>query len=118
MQPMAVIKSLVTIAVATLTVSLAAQALAATITVRYGPYTIPAGTMDAPGVIHNKLSFTVRPPCLDCSVPSFAPDLVSPDGRRATMKTGAMLHPIILASRFRSDATCNAPLRLAGERLF
>jgi Stress up-regulated Nod 19 len=95
------------------------QGLAATKTVRYGPYTIPAGTADMPGMIHNKLRFAVQRPCLDCFITGFEPDLVYADGTRATMATGAMLHHFVLTSQFRSDATCgSAPLGLAGERFF
>jgi hypothetical protein len=98
---------------------LAPPALGATKTVRYGPYTIPAGTMEAPGMINNQLRFAVQRPCVDCFITSFSPDLVYSDGTRATMETGAMVHHVVLTSQFRRDATCgNAPLGLAGERLF
>jgi Stress up-regulated Nod 19 len=97
----------------------APEAVAATKTVRYGPYTIPAGTMELPGMIHNKLQFGVQRPCAACFITSFRPDLVYPDGGRATMATGAMLHHFVLTSQFQPDATCgNAWLGLAGERLF
>jgi Stress up-regulated Nod 19 len=100
---------------------LAAPAHAATYTkvVRYGPFTIPATTYAGPGMIHNKLMFAVRRPCTDCFITSFKPDLVYPDGARATMDTGAMLHHAVFTSQFRSDATCAGTwLGLGGERFF
>jgi hypothetical protein len=97
----------------------APSAFGATKTVLYGPYTIPGGTMEMPGMVHNKLQFGVRRPCTDCFITSFTPDLVYPDGTRASMETGPMLHHTVLTSQFRSDATCgNAWLGLVGERFF
>jgi len=99
--------------------ALAPQAFGATKTVLYGPYTIPAGTMEMPGMVHNKLQFGVKRPCTDCFITSFKPGLVYTDGNPATMDTGVMLHHVVLTSQFRSDATCgNAWLGLAGERFF
>jgi hypothetical protein len=96
-----------------------AQAATYTSVVRYGPYTLPAGTMTDPGMIHNKLSFAVKRPCLDCYITSFKPDLVYADGTRANLDTGPMLHHVVLTSQFRQDATCgNSWLGLAGERFF
>lgn len=99
----------------------ASPAPAATYTkvVRYGAFTLPAATDAGPGMIHNQLKFAVQRPCLDCYITSFTPDLVYPDGTKATMDTGAMLHHFVLTSQFRSDATCgNTLLGLAGERFF
>lgn len=87
--------------------------------VRYGPFTIPAGTEADPGMINNRLTFGVQRPCRECHITSFRPDLVYPDGTRATMDDGAMLHHFVLTSQFREDATCaNQGLGLAGERFF
>ncbi len=99
----------------------AQPALAATYTrtVWYGPYTIPAGSPTAPGTIDNSLRFGVQRPCADCHITSFKPDLVYPDGTRATMDTGPMLHHAVFTSQFRRDATCGGSwLGLAGERFF
>jgi hypothetical protein len=94
-------------------------AQAATRIVRYGPFSIPAGTAEEPGMIHNQLRLAVARPCLDCFITSFTPDLVYEDGTRATMDTGAMLHHFVLTSQWRRDATCGgAWLGLAGERFF
>jgi hypothetical protein len=88
-------------------------------TVRYGPFTIPAGTELEPGMIHNQLKFGVQRPCVDCFITSFTPDLVYPDGTRATMATGPMLHHTVLTSQWQRDATCGSTLLgLAGERFF
>jgi hypothetical protein len=87
--------------------------------VRYGPFTIPAGTHADPGMIHNQLRLAVARPCVDCYITSMTPDLVYTDGTRATMATGAMLHHAVWTSQWRQDATCgNDWLGLAGERFF
>jgi hypothetical protein len=96
-----------------------AQAATSTKTVRYGPFTIPAGTATDPGMIHNKLLFGVARPCVDCHITGFKPDLVYADGTKATMETGPMLHHMVLTSQWRADATCAGSwLGLAGERFF
>ena len=96
-----------------------AQAATSTKTVRYGPFTIPAGTETTPGMIHNKLLIGVARPCVDCHITSFKPDLVYADGTKATMATGPMLHHMVLTSQWRRDATCAGSwLGLAGERFF
>jgi len=96
-----------------------AQAATSTKTVRYGPFTIPAGTETTPGMIHNKLLFGVARPCVDCHITSFKPDLVYGDGTKATMATGPMLHHMVLTSQWRRDATfAGSWLGLAGERFF
>jgi hypothetical protein len=70
-------------------------------------------------MINNRLSFAVPRPCLDCHITSFKPDLVYPNGSRATMDQGAMLHHFVLSSQFRRDATCGGSwLGLIGERFF
>lgn len=99
----------------------AQPASAATYTrvVRYGPFTIPAGTATDPGMIHNRLLFAVQRPCLDCYITGFTPDLVYPDGSRATPDTGPMLHHAVFTSQWNRDATCGGTwLGLAGERFF
>jgi hypothetical protein len=96
-----------------------AQAATATKTVRYGPFTIPAGTTTDPGMIHNKLMLGVARPCVDCHITAFKPDLVYADGSRANLDSGAMLHHFVLTSQWRPDATCAGSwLGLAGERFF
>jgi hypothetical protein len=95
-----------------------AEAAVQTRVVRYGPFTIPAGTPDTPGML-TKLKLAVARPCLDCYITSMTPDLVYGDGSRATLANGAMLHHAVLTSQWRSDATCsNSWLGLAGERFF
>ena len=99
--------------------SRAAVAAESTRVVRYGPFTIPAATEAGPGRIENQLRLAVQRPCIDCYITSFTPNLVYPDGTRADMSTGAMLHHTVLASQFRRDATCGSNwLGLLGERFF
>jgi hypothetical protein len=66
--------AVVGVAVAMLLVELVparpAQAATSTKTVRYGPFTIPAGTSADPGMVHNKLLFGVARPCIDCHITS------------------------------------------------
>jgi Stress up-regulated Nod 19 len=87
--------------------------------VLYGPFTIPAGTMENPGMVHNKLLFAVKRPCSDCYITSMTPDLVYADRTtRATLPT-VMLHHAMWASQWHRDATCgNTLLGLAGQRFF
>lgn len=116
-----VIVSALVAAIMAVGLAVAAPAQASTYTkiVRYGPYTVPAGTMSDPGMISNQLKLGVQRPCSDCYITSFTPDLVYADGTKATMDTGAMLHHAVLASQWRKDATCgNSWLGLAGERFF
>src|SRR5215216_3961904 len=87
-------------------------------TVRYGPFTIPAGTATAPAT-SSYLRLGVSRPCTECDITSFKPDLVYADGSSATMETGPMLHHVVFTSQFREDATCSGTwLGLAGERFF
>ena len=81
-----------------------AGAAATTRVVRYGPSMIPGGSMDMPGMVHNKLSFAVSRPCLDCWITGFKANLVYGDGSTANFNTGAMLHHVVWTSQFRSDA--------------
>jgi Stress up-regulated Nod 19 len=110
---------LVAILLGGLAVAAPAHAATYTKTVRYGPYTIPAGTATDPGMVHNQLKLAVARPCADCYITSFKPDLVYADGTRADLPTGPMLHHFVLTSQWRPDATCrNEWLGLAGERFF
>jgi hypothetical protein len=95
-----------------------AQAVVRTRTVLYGPFTIPAGSMADPGEV-TRLRLGVSRPCTDCYITSFKPDLVYPDGTRATLDNGAMLHHAVWTSQWRRDATCGSSwLGLSGERFF
>jgi hypothetical protein len=88
-------------------------------TVRYGPYTIPAASGMEMGELENRLNLWVAKPCTNCFITSMRPNLVYPDGTRANVNTGPMLHHMVLASQFRSDATCSSNLLgLVGERFF
>jgi hypothetical protein len=94
------------------------EAATVTRTVRYGPFSLPAGTKEVPAQI-SRLQFAVQRPCIDCYITSFTPDLVYTDGSRATLDNDAMLHHAVFASQWHQDATCyNQPLGLAGERFF
>lgn len=109
---------IVTILIAGLVSAQPAYAATYSNVVRYGPFTIPAGSATDPGTL-SRLLFAVQRPCIDCHITSFRPDLVYADGTRATIETGPMLHHAVFTSQFRQDATCgNSWLGLAGERFF
>ena len=98
----------------------AAKAATQTRTIRYGPFTLPAGSATTPSEI-SRLRLAVARPCLDCYITAFQPDLVYADANfsRADLSTGPMLHHVVFSSQFRSDATCRGSwLGLAGERFF
>jgi len=89
-------------------------------TIRYGPFTIPGGAgHEDPGMIENRLLLGVAKPCTGCFITQMAPTLVYPDGSRANMNTGAMLHHAVLSSQFRPDPTCATNLLgIIGQRFF
>jgi len=88
-------------------------------TVRYGPFTVPGGSEEMPGM-KQAIRLAVSKPCSECYVTSFTPNLVYGDGSTADMDNGMMmLHHAVFASQWRSDATCSGSwLGLAGERFF
>lgn len=73
--------------------------------------------MEMPGMVHNKLSFAVQRPCLDCFITSFKPDLVYGDGTKANLDSGPMLHHAVFTSQFRSDAVQRHVARSGGRAL-
>jgi hypothetical protein len=108
-------------------------AQAATKTVRYGPFTIPAASDSATPGMFEKVRLGVTKPCQDCYITSFSPNLTYPDGSTANVEvnkdpdtgsvthTGVMLHHAVFTSQFRSDPTCGSSGTLwgvAGERFF
>jgi hypothetical protein len=116
----ATIVSAILIAISALLVAPVPAAHADTVrVVRYGPFTIPGGTMTDPGEL-TSLRLAVRRPCIDCFITSFTPNLVDGNGNTLTMTSDdVMLHHAVWSSQFRSDATCSGTwLGLAGERFF
>jgi hypothetical protein len=96
----------------------AAHAATYSRTVTYGPYSVPGGSMDMPGM-KTSLQLGVRKPCGDCYLTYFKADLVDASGKSVNMDDGAMLHHVVFASQWRSDATCSSSwLGLAGQRFF
>jgi hypothetical protein len=114
---------LVTVAllmVATLAVASVRAEAAVTKTVRYGPFTIPAGSGEMPGEFET-FKVRVAKPCKDCFITSFKPNLTYPDGTTANLDSGVMLHHAVFTSQFRSDPTCGSsetPVGAVGERFF
>lgn len=103
-----------------------AQAEIGAKTVRYGPFTIPAGGGDphdhmTMGHISNQLTIDVPKPCAGCSVLAFEPDLTYPDGAVANWNTGAVLHHTVIAAtgRGHTDTTCPSGFGgIPAERIF
>ncbi|WP_177328937.1 hypothetical protein [Amycolatopsis australiensis] len=82
-------------------------------TVRYGPWTIPAGTMDQPGELANSFAL-ISKPCSSCDIVGEKPDLVYADGSTANMDTGPMLHHFVISNLSGRDAVCG----MAGDRIW
>jgi len=99
-----------------------------TTTVRWGPYTIPAGgeqknfltTDNCNGLGGILLQLLGGVTCVNRSVPrpcsgtcyigSITPNLVYADGSTANFDTGPMLHHMVLFNRSRNDPTCPSNL--------
>ncbi|MEO5876302.1 MAG: hypothetical protein ABIS86_21860 [Streptosporangiaceae bacterium] len=92
-----------------------ASAATQTVTVRYGPWTIPGGTMDRPGQISNQIA-AIPKPCGSCDIVGQKPDLVYADGSVADMDTGPMLHHYVISNLAARDTVC--PAQPLGDRLF
>jgi hypothetical protein len=74
--------------------------------VRYGPFTLPAASMDEPGMVTNSITPNLPAPCHGCFVTDIVPSLVYPDGSEANFNNGAMLHHFVLLNPAERDATC------------
>src|SRR5512135_2274547 len=85
----------------------AAPAAAATqqVTVRYGPFNLPAGSMDQPGALRNSIQL-INKPCVTCDITGMKPNLVYADGTEANMDTGPMLHHFVISNLFGNDSIC------------
>lgn len=95
------------------------QAAEQTVTIQYGPYSVPGGSEEMPGSTNNQPMFNVAKPCTNCYITGMVPDLVYADGSEANMDTGAMLHHMVLFSTPQVDQTCSGfPWSLLGERFF
>jgi hypothetical protein len=87
-------------------------------TVRYGPFTVAAGSMDMP-TMYDTVRLAVARPCSSCYVTSMQARLRYADGTTANFDTGVMLHHVMMTSQWRQDVTCSGTaLGLAGERFF
>ncbi|HEU5025742.1 MAG TPA: hypothetical protein VFV01_12550 [Spirillospora sp.] len=92
-----------------------AAAATQTVTVRYGPWTIPGGTMDRPGELPNMVSAAPKP-CSNCDIVGEKPDLVYADGSTADMDSGPMLHHFVISNLSAHDTVC--PLSPLGDRIW
>ena len=74
--------------------------------VRYGPFTVPAASKDAPGMVMNQFAANLPAPCSHCYVTDIVPSLVYADGSDANFDSGTMLHHFVLFNPAARDATC------------
>jgi hypothetical protein len=86
-----------------------------TVTVKYGPWTIPGGTMDDPGQLPNVVSSAPKP-CSSCDIVGEKPTLVYADGSTADMNTGPMLHHFVISNLAARDTVC--PFSPLGDRIW
>src|SRR3990172_4567723 len=79
-----------------------------TVTVRWGPLTVPGGGHhDAnPGSTNNLLVPGVQKPCTDCYLTGIVPNLVLSDGTTANFDSDAMLHHMVIFNPQHQDPTC------------
>lgn len=82
------------------------QRAGTTAIVRYGPFNVPAASMDEPGTIENQFAFNLPAPCSDCYITDIVPSLVYADGTDSNFDTGTMLHHFVLFNPAERDATC------------
>lgn len=78
-----------------------------TVTVRYGPYTIPGAFLGRPGRLPNTV-LSAPKPCTSCDIVAEKPDLVYADGSTADMNTGPMLHHFVISNLSGRDTVCGA----------
>jgi len=73
-------------------------------TVRLGPFVLPPAPL---GAAHqNRVLPSVPKPCADCWITGVEPRVVYPDGSRADMDSGVMLHHLVIAEPGQADVTC------------
>lgn len=83
-----------------------------TVTLRYGPYTIPKAENGEHGMLPNQLAFNVEKPCENCYITGFKPNLVYADGSNANINTGPMLHHAVIFNSAAWDTVCGGPRRV------
>jgi hypothetical protein len=84
------------------------------VTVRYGPYTIPAATPTRMGMLQNNFAFNVEKPCTNCYITSMQAGLLTADGQSANVDKGLWLHHMVMMDTSKADL-CGWPL---GQRFF
>jgi hypothetical protein len=95
--------------------------------IRYGPYTIPSNThkgleyaLEGEKGILTWAAFKMKKPCEECMITTMEAGLEYPDGREATIDTGAWMHHLMLMNGGKglADPTCPNPMMPPGERVF
>jgi hypothetical protein len=84
------------------------------VTVRYGPYTVPAAAPGRMGMIQNNFGINVKRPCSNCYITSMQAGLITPDGQNANVDRGLWLHHMVMMDSSKADL-CGWPL---GQRFF
>jgi hypothetical protein len=88
-------------------------------TIRYGPFTVPAASMDEPGMLRNQVARNLPTPCSKCYITDIVPSLVYANGTNASFETGTMLHHFVLFNQSAQDVTCTKGLiAVGGQRFF
>ncbi|MES9542033.1 MULTISPECIES: hypothetical protein [unclassified Actinomadura] len=87
-------------------------AQAQTVTLRYGPYTIPKAANGEHGELPNQIAVDVAKPCESCFVTGFKPNLVYADGSNANINTGPMLHHAVIFNSAAWDTVCGGSRRV------
>lgn len=88
-------------------------------TMRIGPFQL--APKQAGGDAHVNLTGPIpEKPCQDCYITGIVPNLVYADGSTADLRTGPMMHHLVVADTGRPDPTCDRwnGVGIAGHRIF
>jgi len=89
------------------------------VTVRYGPYTVPAAGPNRMGMIKNSFAANVKRPCSNCYITSMQAGLITADGRSANVDRGLWLHHMVMFDSSKQDVTCpSLGVGILGQRFF
>jgi len=90
-----------------------------TVTLKYGPFSIPGSTKDKMGMIENNFAFNVARPCSNCFITGMQAGLLNDQGAPANVNTGLWLHHMVMFDNARQDVTCpGLGVGTFGQRFF
>jgi hypothetical protein len=87
---------------------------AGTVTLRYGPFAVPAATPTKMGMIENAFARNIPRPCDDCYITGMDAALITADGQPANVAQGLWLHHMVMFDKAREDLTCGRGTFLGG----